>query len=141
MRTNMAPIADDRSSPGSTDEHDASSAGTNQAGQKPAFIRVPTAYLGKVLDHGKYSAPAIHMLAEKMRHGPGYALNWRQLIKPRGLGGLEMSKRAFHGGLTVLIATVLDRRQGGRSRGGHGAFAREKLLLVEGSYVLMPEAL
>src|SRR6185295_15743417 len=85
-----------------------------------------------------------HMLCEKQRHGPGFALNRNQLAKKRADGGLGISKRAFTAGIRLLRSSgLLKRWQGGPRKGGGsgGAFAREELASGSSRYVPMNENL
>jgi hypothetical protein len=103
-------------------------------------VHVPNDYLGRVLDHGRASAYAIHLLAEKLRSG--HVLNRKQVAKERGAGGLGMSKRAFTAGMSVLTtAGPLKRWQRGRRRDGRKAFAQERLAPSGTRYVGLSEGL
>lgn len=105
------------------------------------FIKVPNNHLAQVLDHGLDSVPAVRLLVEKCRHGPGYVLNQKNCAKKRSVGGMGMSKRAFTRGLRVLVRGPLSRHQGGRRIGGNGAFARETMAQGSKGYVAIYEAM
>jgi hypothetical protein len=105
------------------------------------FTRVPNNHLAQVLNHGLDSIPAVRLLVEKNRHGPGYVLNQRNCAKKRAEGGMEMGKRAFTRGIRVMKSGPLTRDQGGRRVGGRGAFARERMAPGSPGYVAIDEAM
>lgn len=104
-------------------------------------MRVPNNHLAQVLDHGLDSIPAVRLLVEKNRHGPGYVLNQKNCAKKRAVGGMGMSKRAFTRGIKVMKSGPLTRDRGGRRVGGRGAFARERMATGSKGYVAIDEAM
>jgi hypothetical protein len=121
----------------------------------PTYTRVPNNLLGKLLDRGKVSAYAVHLLAIKCGKGRGFALNevdvdkpandqsasWRRSKRYRGKPapkkrGYDIGRRGFRSGIALMKKTgVLERNQRGRS------FAQEKLVGAGDNYVLFDERL
>ncbi len=94
--------------------------------------RVPAKLLGRILDHGKASAYAVHLLAIKCAHGNGFVLNERDVGKR-----YNISRCNFQAGIRRLKqAGVLERAQP-----NHRDYARETLVEAGGGYVLFPESL
>jgi hypothetical protein len=94
--------------------------------------RVPAKLLGRILDHGKVSAYAAHLLAIKCAHGNGFVLNERDVGKR-----YNISRCNFQAGIRLLKqAGVLERAQP-----NHRDYARETLVEAGGGYVLFPESL
>lgn len=48
----------------------------------PSYSRVPNYLVSKLLDHGKVSAYAVHLLAIKCSKGRGFSLNQADVDKP-----------------------------------------------------------
>ena len=75
-----------------------------------AHVQLPNHLLGRLLDQGRASAYAVHLLAIKMTKGPGFVLNNKHLEKNYGISDHGFRKR----GLPVLKRSgVLDRQQSG----------------------------
>jgi hypothetical protein len=118
-----------------------------------SYSRVPNNLLGKLLDHGKIGAYAVHLLAIKCGKGPGFALNqtdvdkpandqsasWRRSKRYRGKPapekrGYDIGTRGFRRGIALMKTTgILDRSQRGRS------FAQEVLVGAGDNYVLFDD--
>ncbi len=82
-------------------------------------LRIPVNLLGKILDHGKVSAHAAHLLAIKCSKGPGFVLNEHFCRRKHGIG-----RKAFRAGIRLLKhRKVLDREQP-----DHHDYAVEKLI-------------
>lgn len=125
------------------------------ASKAPSYSHVPTNLLGKLLDHGKCSAYAVHLLAIKCGRGDGFALNLTAVNKPANAQsvrrrrskryrdkpvpekpGYDIGERAFQQGIALMKrASVLQRSQPERR------FAKEKLLGAGDSYVLFDDNL
>lgn len=106
------------------------------------LVRVPNNLLGKLLDHGRAGAYALHLIAFKLLHGAGWAISEGQVAKPPNQGGIGMGERKLRKGLALAKAQgVLDRRIGGRRPNGRAAFARERLAAGSGRYIELPETL
>jgi hypothetical protein len=105
------------------------------ASSATAHVQLPNLLLGRLLDQGKASAYAVHLLAIKMSKGLGFVLNNKHLEKNYGISDHGFRKL----GLPLLTRTgVLEREQpGGRE------FATEKLAETAGGrgYVAIPDAL
>jgi hypothetical protein len=96
------------------------------------FVRVPCNLLGMILDHGRASAYAAHLLAIKASKGSSFVLNERHVAHEYGL-----SRRAFQIGMRLLKKTkVLERSQSSRR-----AYATEVLAASSYNYVLIDEGL
>lgn len=96
--------------------------------------RVPNSFIGRLLDHGKASADALHLLAIKIQHFDfaGGALNQAHARKAYGV-----KRPSFRAGIRLLKQTgVLERGQAGRR-----TFARERLAAHGDGYVLVNPAL
>src|SRR4029453_9015117 len=84
-------------------------------------VRVPSNLLGKLLDHGKTSAYAVHLLAIKCGKGAGFVLNetdfekphnnqsasWRRNSRYRGKPapdkpGYDIGRRGFRAGIALM---------------------------------------
>jgi hypothetical protein len=103
---------------------------------KPAnilpLVRIPNNLLGKVLDHGRASAYAAHLLAIKCSKGAGFVLNEKHVARQ-----FKISRRRFQAGMRILKKTgVLDRFQIGRR-----SYAKETLADQGRNYVVVTEAL
>jgi hypothetical protein len=95
------------------------------------LAKVPAALLGKVLDHGKASVFAAHLLAIKCSKGPGFVL-WEDYVTEE----YGMSRWGFQAGIRLLKELgVLDRWQPGRRRR-----PEERLAESGGNFVLIAEA-
>lgn len=100
------------------------------------FVKVPTRLLGKVLDHGKPSAYAAHLLAIKCDR-PDHVLNERNLGKKVSEGGFGICRRSFQQGIRVMKESgVLYREQIGRR-----SFAKERLAEGGEGFVPFPRRL
>jgi hypothetical protein len=95
------------------------------------LIRIPTNLLGKVLDQGKASAYAAHLLAIKCSKGPGFVLNEKHVAREYGI-----SKRPFLAGLRTLDKTKVL----ARSQPNHRAYAVETIAPASDRYVLIGES-
>lgn len=96
--------------------------------------RVPNSFIGRLLDHGKASAKALHLVAIKVHHFnfAGGALNEAHARKYYGV-----KRPSFRAGIRLLKQTgVLERGQSGRR-----TFARERLAEHGDGYVLVNPAL
>jgi len=103
-----------------------------ESGNAIKISGIPAKALGKVLDHGKVSAYAVHLLAIKCAHGPGFVLSERGARKHYGI-----KRDNFYAGLRLLKSTgVLERSQPNK-RG----YAKERLDPPDGFRILFPETL
>jgi len=94
--------------------------------------RIPSKLLGKVLDQGKASAPAVKLLAIKAAEGPNWTLNEAAVKKH-----YSISRRQFQAGIKLLkISGVLERWQP-----KHQGFAKERLADAPGHCTLFPESI
>lgn len=121
------------------DQLDTLAAAVQPARHSRPFIKFPVNYAGMVLDHGRASAYAIHLLVLKFNQGPGYVNNEARC---RDRYGIE--RRGFRSGNKLLrVSGVLDRsRNGGRPSGGKRRFASEKFKLPPSRYFVgVPSAL
>lgn len=104
---------------------------TELSGSAPSeevrFLRVPTSFLGRLLDHANASPYAI-----KASKGPTFCLNEKYVAKKYGI-----SRRGFQAGIRLMKACgVLERWQSGR------AFATERFLPASNAnFVLLDERL
>jgi hypothetical protein len=105
---------------------------------KSPFVKVPTKFLGAILDAaGHISAAAAHLLAIKCSKGSGYVLNEQQVAKPFDEGGYEIGWRRFSAGIGLLKKVgVLKRSQTGRK-----SWAKEQIAESGGGFVPFPEHL
>jgi len=94
--------------------------------------RIPSKHLGKVLDHGKASAPAVKLLAIKAAKGPNWTLNEIAAKKHYG-----MSRRQFQDGMRVLRKTGVLERWQSRPKDR----AQERLADAPGHCTLFPEVI
>ena len=93
--------------------------------------RMPCNLLGKILDQGRASAHAAHLLAIKCSKGPGFTLNETHVRKEHRIG-----ERAFRAGIAVL------KRSGVMERWQTGAwFAEEELADPSRNFVLFDQQL
>ncbi len=107
---------------------------TDTAPKAGPFTKVPSELLGPVLDHGKPSAFAAHLLAIKHHFGSGFVLNNKHCKETFGISDHGFRKA----GLPLLKRTgTIERKQpGGRK------FAIEKLAEPSGrGYVDIPDTL
>jgi len=102
------------------------------AGMHKGVRRIPSKLLGKVLDHGKESSPAVKLLAIKAAKGPNFTLREEHVYKRYGV-----TQWQFRAGLRVLRKTrVLERWQSKpKDR------AQERLADAPGHCTLFPEAI
>lgn len=95
------------------------------------FTKIPTELVGKLLDQGKASAAAVHLIALKLSRGPSFVLNNHYARR------FGISERAFRGGLRILNKSILERRQTGRCQ-----FATERLRPHRGEpFICLPDRL
>lgn len=105
--------------------------------EKKQHVRIPTALLGKILDHGKASASAVHLLAIKC------APEWSGFVLSEGrvtgrdrvtkLKNYEISGRGFQEGIKVFKECgALERWQSGRR-----TYAKERLIGDGDGFILV----
>lgn len=70
------------------------------------FIKLPNEYIGRLLDKGRSSMHALHLLAVKIAHGESWVLNENHVSKKFGIG-----RRRFRSGLHALQEAGLLLRQ------------------------------
>jgi hypothetical protein len=117
---------------------DASPAAHATNERREPFTQIPANLLGLVLDQGKPSMYAAHLLAIKLSKGPGHVLNETLVGKKVEKGGYAIGRRSFQAGLATLKkAGVFERKQQGRK-----TFALEKIIAKGGgNYVALRDAL
>lgn len=95
------------------------------------MVRVPCNLLGMVLDQGRGSIYAAHLLAIKCSKGPGFVLNEQHVAGVYGIG-----RKTFQAGIRILKrCEVMARKQTGR------AFAVENLAEPSRNFVSVSETL
>ena len=96
------------------------------------LVRIPNNLLGKVLDHGRASADAAHLLAIKLHQFdfPGGALNEGHCRREYGIG-----RRSFRAGIRLLKKTGALKR----TQPNHRAYAVETVADPSHNFALIEE--
>lgn len=96
------------------------------AGKRVSNVHIPNVHIGKLLDHGKATKYALHLLAIKVSRSGEFSLNEHHVRKRYGIG-----ERAFRSGISLLRETgILERTQQPGSR-----FAQEVLHEANGRFI------
>lgn len=116
--------------------HTATSATADTASHDATWIQMPNEIVGRLLDNGRGSIYALHLVAIKVSHGTGFVLNEKHVAKPFDRGGYDIGRRSFRAAIRLLKGTsVLDRHQRQRR------FATEQLLQPGSGHVRVPRYL
>lgn len=101
------------------------------AAARSPLVRIPSSAIAAVLDQGRASAVAAHLIAIKASKGPRFVLNEHHCRLHHGV-----KRDAFQAGIRLAKASgALRRRRQGRK------FATEQPLAESGRYILMSESI
>ncbi len=100
---------------------------TSSASKRSGFVKIPNEFIGRLLDHGKATITALHLLAIKLSR-TGFTLNEVHVNRTYGIG-----PRRFPSAIALMKRTgVLTRERQGRT------FCKETLTTARDGFVMLP---